>query len=198
MTYEQFVEELRQLIAQGEDLRLVSAAGDDAFRTWRHRAESTVIEVQRAGYGVPGGFGSPGRQYRPTWAPVKPSVVRSVFERAMGDSLGELRYIIEQYEKYGPPTNSFQSAQPPPPAVISASTLQGPGANIEPLALPEHVTLRWLFDHVPATTWLYGAGIVLAAFLAGFGVAQTSAGRATVCWVKPDACPAPAAATRPP
>lgn len=192
MTYEQFIEELRQLITEGEAFRGVANAGTPEFREWRHRAESIVVGIQREGYVVPGGFGSPGRSYHPNWAPAKPEKKREVFDRHLGDSLTELRYIVGDFEKYGPPR--------------SPGTQQVPVAAA-PLSVPEKVTFRWLIDHVSVALWWSGLGIVVAAlvvaFFIGFAVGQIPAARAVVCWFKPSACSTgtevvPKDATKPP
>jgi hypothetical protein len=189
MTYEQFVEELKQLITAGEALRGAASAGTRDFRDWRHRAESVVIGVQTEGYIVPGGFNSPRRHYRPTWASAKPETIRATFETDLGDSLTELQFIVEHFEKYGPPRSP--SSQQPTLATTPAPAVTFP----EPLPPPEHVTVRWIIDHVPVKLWWSAFGIVVFIFCTGFVVGQIPAARVAICWVKPDACSAPKGAT---
>jgi hypothetical protein len=183
MTYEQFIKELRELIIAGEGFRGYASAGTREFRDWRYRAEMVVRGIQAQGYIVPGAFGSAGRVYRPTWAPAKAEVIRAVFDRELGDSLTELRFIVEDFEKYGAPRS---------PGGQQAAVAALPPATSGPLSAPEKVTVRWMIDHVPVPLWLTAVGIVAAAFLAGFAVGQIPAVRAVVCSVKPDACPQPA------
>jgi hypothetical protein len=185
MTYEQFIEELRELITEGEAWLGIASAGTPEFREWRHRAESVVVGIQTEGFVVPGGFHSPRRLYQPNWAPSKPEQKRATFDRDLRDSLAELRYIIRDFEKYGPRRLGQQAAVAAPAPMTTAS-----------LSAPEKVTLRWMYDHVPVRLWLGGIALLLTVFFIGFAVGQVPAVRAVVCSIKPDACPTASAIVR--
>jgi hypothetical protein len=155
VTYEQFIEEIRRLAAVGAGL-MGATAGTREFRDWRHEAESIVSNAKSLGFKLPGQFESDARHYRPLWD-ATPQQIRETFMRELGDSLTELRFLIDQFDKYGA-AGERVSVTPSPKGA--------------PLAAPEKVTARWLLDNVPIGVWAAGGGILLAAFLVGVTAAQ--------------------------
>lgn len=186
MTYEQFIEEITALIAQGETFAgAVEYSGDRRFRDWRRHAESITQNIRAEGYVLPGAFASPGRPY----GSINPMDAQVSFNRDMEDSLGELRYIVRHFEKYGAPRLPGARAE-------SAEAMLGaPAGASAPLMAPAKVTFRWMIDNVSLKGWLAVGATAAALFIGGFMAAQIPAGRVVVCWFKPDACPAPNPAT---
>lgn len=185
MTYDQFIDDLRKLIPAGEALRGGNdSAGTRGFRDWRHRAENAVVGIQTEGFVVPGGFRSSARHYRVPSDLASPRQNRDRFELDLGDSLTELRYIVEQFESNGPPRQQMVNT-----AVATATTSAAPTT---PLLLPDRMTVRWLIDNVPVTFWWSVAGAVVVIFFAGFIFGQIPPIHSAVCWLKPDVCITPA------
>ena len=60
------------------------------------------------------------------------------------------------------------------PDLLTKADVQSASATAtqEPLAIPERVTLRWLFNHVPYSYWVAFIGLLFAAF--SLGVAATA------------------------
>jgi hypothetical protein len=183
MTYEEFIDELRDLFVEGEAFRGRATLGTPEFRDWRHRTESTVAEMQAEGFAVPGGFKSRGRLYQANWVQARPDANKQAFERDLGDSLSEIKFIVERFDRDGPPrSRSGEQSDVPATATPAAAS------HADPLLSPEKVTFLWILENVSVKGWLIALGIATAIFLLGFSVAQTSAGRATVCFFKHDAC----------
>ncbi len=55
------------------------------------------------------------------------------------------------------------------PDLLTKGDVQSPSATAtqEPLAIPEKITLRWIFNHVPYTYWVAFIGLLFAAFSLG-------------------------------
>lgn len=55
------------------------------------------------------------------------------------------------------------------PGLMTKGDVKSPSAIAaqEPLAIPEKITLRWLFNHVPYTYWVAFIGLLFAAFSLG-------------------------------
>lgn len=176
MTYAEFIAEIRRLAGVGDSLISKASVSHESreFRDWRHEVESTVAQIRTAGYLLPGNFASSSRHYLALWN-ATPAEHREAFNRAMGDSLKELRYIIDQYEKYGEPKGGATAPQPEM-IVTTQPDL--------PLASPERVTLRWLIDHVPVIYWLWLAGGFIATFLIGVSAGQYQWVRDAVAGIK--------------
>lgn len=85
---------------------------------------------------------------------------------------------LEEVERPG------QSKDRPPPSPVIEETSQTPpchesppsttvcATRPSPLALPEKVTLGWLWQHVPLSLWFWLIGLVASAFLVGIRVGQ--------------------------
>src|SRR5580693_6890821 len=128
------------------------------FRDWRHRAEAVVQGIRAVGYILPGPFASPGRTYRVSWSPASPQKRRAAFDTELGDSLTELRFIVDNFKRDGAPRlPQEESAQ---------------AADVSPLAAPDKVTLKWLHDNVPVGLWWTALGVLVAAFLVGVTAGQ--------------------------
>jgi hypothetical protein len=100
----------------------------------------------------------------------------TALEKELGDSLIELRFIIEQHEKYGEPVHTqlvAASAAPPP--------LPEPGSE---LTAPEKVTLAWLAKHVSVAFWFKVAALALGLVLLGAAVGRTTYFDPLVLWFK--------------
>ena len=152
MRYADFIGELKNLVGQAQELRRTGATHEDSdFREWRHRAESLVEEARLLGYRLPGNFASFRRAYRATWPRAPSAEDGAALAADLGDSIIELRFLIDQYERYGVP-----------PVVPHKD-------SVSQMAPPERATLAWLFRNVPVTLWISGFSLDIAAF--GFGAA---------------------------
>jgi hypothetical protein len=156
VTYAQFIEEIRRLADQGAALIKAEAAdgnhNSELFRNWRHEAESTVAHAWKLNLPLPAEFKSASRTYR-EYGDSRPTVQRLAFNRDMADSVRELRYLIEQFDKFGTPV---------PPARATSKEAR--------LAAPEKVTVRWLIDNVTLGGWVIIVGILTATFMLGIAV----------------------------
>lgn len=161
MRYQDFIADLRALIDQAQGIVNCGVTHEDQrFRAWRYRAQSLVTEARSHGYRLPGRFDSEKRMYRAIF----PGATRGEDSRALdqdvGDSIIELRYLVEQFEKYGvPPTsNSREPATSP---------------SRKELAAPDQVTLSWLFRNVSVKFWSWAAGILVTVFFFGALIGRT-------------------------
>jgi hypothetical protein len=169
LTYAEFIDEIRRLAAEAEALiRDTKSHHYDhesrAFRDWRYAVENTVMNAtDNIGFNLPGTFASRNRLYRAAWQGAAPNENRAAFGRDMLDTLRELQFFVEQFDKFGVPK-----------ALILARPAKAA------LDAPEKVTARWLLDNVPIGVWAAGAGILLAAFLVGVTAAQFPLVRALI------------------
>jgi hypothetical protein len=163
VTYEDFITEVRGLARTGSELldAGVRSHEDRGFRRWRHTAESLVKNIQRQGVQLPGPFNSHVRLYRATWVNARREDDATRFANEMNDSLIELQYLLDHFEKYGAP-DSRPTAQ--------AKSVGATRQQVETVSEPsiDAITLAWLWKHVPLRYW--GAVVALAAviFYAGF------------------------------
>ena len=103
MTYTQFIEELCHFTAEGEAFLQNGATHETPeFREWRHQTRSTIDHVEELGYRLPGKFGGY-REYQATWMYATNADHAEEFARDLRDSLAELRYLANHFEKFGEP-----------------------------------------------------------------------------------------------
>src|SRR4051812_24489158 len=135
MRYQDFINELCELVAAGEQLYSVITTHNDAgFRAWRHRAESLVQEAKDLGYRLPGNCKSDTRAYRAIFYGASIQTNITALKKELDDSLIELRFLIDNYKKYGEPIHT-QLAD-------SAHATERPD-------VPDKVTPPWLTKNVP-------------------------------------------------
>ncbi len=142
-------------MARGSELADCTA-GSREFRDWRVEAESIVSNAESLGFRLPGDFESDARNYRATYNNAVPKNHRDVFTRDLGDSLAELRFLVDQFDRYGAPAERASVTQPSP----------------RPLASPEKVTVRWLIDNVSIRGWVIAGGVAIALLSAGYTAGQ--------------------------
>lgn len=107
MRYQDFISELRVLVAKAEEIRTQNVTHeDDGFREWRHRAESLVRETKALGYRLPGDFNSDVRAYMAMYSGASAADNFTALRKELGDSLIQLRFLIDQFEKYGEPVHT--------------------------------------------------------------------------------------------
>jgi hypothetical protein len=159
MTYPEFIDELRRLVDQAGTLLSGSTTHETReFRDWRHDAENTVSMAFGQGWPLPAGFNSWQRLYRVNGLG-DAREQKQAFDQDLADSVGELRFLITNFEKYGEPAAQSNPPEPVPTVPV-------------PLAVPEGVTLKWILKNVPATIWLVCVGVLVTVFLFGVGIAQ--------------------------
>jgi hypothetical protein len=156
LTYAEFIEEIRRLVTQGDSILADRHDRESrTFRNWRHSIQNTVSHAKDIGLNLPGTFSSSVRMYRANWAHATAHDNWQAFERDTGDTLAELRFLIDQFDRFGPPK----------------SIAVADGAKLS-LAAPEKVTARWLLDNVSVAMWAAGGAILVTVFLAGVTAAQ--------------------------
>jgi len=156
VTYAQFIEEIRRLADQGETLLGTPGTNESQpFRDWRHEAQSTVSNALDLGFRLPGKFTSSIKPYRANWIGCTSADNRKAFNRDMADSVSQLRYLISQFDKFGPP-----------------ETVPKVSVPAAPLTAPKKVTVRWLIDNVPVKVWFVVVGTLCAAFMLGVAAGQ--------------------------
>lgn len=138
ITYRAFIEEIRSLAEEARKLRSAKKMHeDDRFRKWRNKLEALLSRIAQVTYLLPcpvrtkarhfGGYG-----YSPTESE-KAELFRS-YQTEMDDTINELEYIIDSYEKHGEPPKG--------------------GKGTGDLEMPKVVTASWLFHHAPIGLWL--------------------------------------------
>lgn len=168
MRYQDFIADVRNLIEEAERISRSGATHEDPqFRDWRHRAESLVNEVAALGYRLPGKFESSRRSYRAMYSGASRNDDASALAKELNDSTIELRHLITQYEKYGEP-----------------KSVQVVGEGGSHLAVPERVTLAWLFKNVPIGLWASALGLLGGAFVLGVAVARTDVYISLDRWIR--------------
>jgi len=159
--YSDLIVELRQLVDRGDALLRENVTHEaPRFRKWRHEAESVVGSATGSGLTLPGEFRSSRRVYRAMWSGAAENDDIAALRDELRDSLIELRFIIDQYDKYGAPKAPKSSAR-----------------TLVSLAVPERVTLAWLARNVSVGQWVTVAFFVLMVFIIGVNVGRTEAYR---------------------
>jgi hypothetical protein len=170
MRYQDFIAELRTLIAAGGHLAQGSASHESpAFRNWRHNVQSLVAEAEQLGYRLPGKVTSKVRSYRALWSGATEKDHADAFQRELNDSLIELRFIVDNYDKYGEAVRT---------------QLVGPEQQPAALGEPEKVTIIWLAKNVSVSFWFKTASIAVAILLLGAALGHTAWFGTLVKWVK--------------
>lgn len=157
MNYEEFIVELRRQIMEARSItQTIFSHEDQRFRKWRHDTQSIVEEALANGFRIPGQFNSKQRAYQALWSGATMEHNAKEFFRNLNDSIVELKFIVQQYQKYGAPKRSSENKSPK-----------------TTLPMPEHVTLAWLWQHVPARLWLAAVTVVVSIFLTGVFAGQS-------------------------
>jgi len=188
--YDAFINDLILLVKRADLFTAQDRTHDsDNFRQWQHEVIDLINRISRQRYRINcyvqhrlfriNGYGS-----------YSPDDQRAQFDRALKDTLNELRLVIENYKRYGDPNIG--------PATSAADSTRNSvlpiieGVITEELNWPEGVTLKWLFDKMPANIWwmllsLLGASII-GSFGAGYWVA-TEIAKTEYLYPKPSLIP---------
>lgn len=155
ITYSGFIKEIERLAAEASKLRSARKMHlDENFRKWRHELEGVLSQIAQVGHPLPG----PVKVKARSFGYVNNDRIAETerfqwYQMEMDDTINELQFIIDSYEKHGEPPKGTQS-----------STSKG--------GWPEKITLSWLYDHAPIGLWVTVGTIGLAIFLAGVYVGQ--------------------------
>jgi hypothetical protein len=155
--YREFVTELRPLIHQGRRLKdLEGLHNDRQFREWRHKVTDLIERVEQLGYDVNSSireksFDQHGSY---TYDPTRADRL-AAYNRDLEDTLTELATIVDHFDKFGDPRAEQRS---------------GPS----PLRVPERITAAWVWKNAAMSVWFWFVGLLLAAFLFGVTVGQSS------------------------
>lgn len=194
--YQAFVTELRGLVeAPTFGSKGPQYTASPVFKEWKHKLIDLILRIEAQGYKINCDVRT--RHFNPL---VYPTAIApedrglrdaEAFFDAINQTLVELRTIIENFDRYGPPPKK-PGHEIPTPAPIEVSTQ----LNTSPeLAHPPKVTASWLWQHVPAHMWLTAAGLLCAAAAAGYSFASTNVGRSIQQWFEP--APEPAMSAQP-
>jgi len=176
MRYQDFIAEAKGLITGGDAIKSLATTHENPdFRRWRHHAENLVREVTAHGYRLPGSFKSDLRAYRAMHPGASFPANANALEKDIGDSLIELRFIVDHYDKYGEPvmTQLVQQAQAGPATA----------PHVE-LAAPEKVSIAWLAKNVSVGFWVKVVSVGIGLVLLGAAVGQTEPFKSIVQWFK--------------
>jgi hypothetical protein len=179
LTYSAFIDELRALVPRGK--ALFGAAGlsdNEAFKRWRHEVTHLIEAIQRHGYHIKCDIQIRRFNIREYYQAVSEKAKRQQFETDLTDTMTELEVLISSFEKFGDPNHR------PPPAL--------PSEPAKPLAVPEKVTLAWLWQHAPLTLWITVAAAALAILSSGIALGQSALFAEVVAKLKPPTPPASA------
>lgn len=173
-SYAAFIDELKLLIDQVKHFGPADRQhNSQVFKTWRHSVSSLCHRIDRSH--VDSTCGLDQRQFRimSYGATTSPQQI-AAFDQDMRDTITELEHIVQQYEKYGEPVMKNTAAAR---AMKSADVVPqaGPAQESVPVKPPEvewpsHLTMKWLWEHMPASAYAWVGGLVCAAFLGGIAV----------------------------
>ncbi len=160
MTYQQFIEALKPLLAeaQGRLFGLKELHEDPRFRKWRHQVTDLIERIEGQGYSVNCSivsryFDAPGSY---TYTPSDRDRL-TAYERDLQDSINELQTIVERYENFGDPKKPQQERK-----------------EQKELECPEKMTLSWLWRHAHISLWWWLASVLVTVFLLGIAVGQST------------------------
>jgi len=151
LDYDQFIAEIRELLEQGRSLFDVEEVRNDpVFRRWRKRLLFALHSIEDKGHKVP--CQAESRSFSgSSYAPLESEHIRA-YRRDLRDTLDELRFLVDNYAKYGEP-----------PVTLDIT-------DQNPIQTPEKVPLVRMSDRLNTTGWLIVTGIVLAIFGVAFAL----------------------------
>jgi hypothetical protein len=197
-SYAAFIDELKPLIDQVKHFQPSDRRHDSqAFKTWQHKVSSLCSRIDRSH--VDSTCGLDHRQFRVMSYGTKTSLQEmTAFDRDMRDTITELEHIVQQYEKYGEPmmkNTAAARAMKPADVVAQASRAQEPVLVKPPeVEWPSHLTMKWLWEHMPASAYAWVGGLVCAAFLGGIAVGGWPVFQK---WLEPTPAATPAKSVKP-
>ena len=169
--YDAFINELKPLIDEVKFFELKDRAWEsDRFKVWRHKISSLCHKIDRSH--VDSNCGIDLRQFRVMWSTPSAYGQTEAFDRDMRDTITELEHIVQQYDKFGEPMMKNTAAAR---AMKPAAAVAVVEASIEAVAQsetewPSHLTMKWLWEHMPASAYAWVGGLVCASFLGGVAV----------------------------
>jgi hypothetical protein len=172
MRYQDFIRELQLLVVKGEEIRSQDVTHEDErFREWRHRAESLVRETKALGYRLPGEFNSDIRAYMAMYSGASDIDNLAAFRKELGDSLIQLRFLIDQFQKYGEPV--YMQFVPAPSEQQTSARQETVVADTDDKTPRSHTTNareRWRRIETFYRDWRLLCTIALAALTAFVGL----------------------------
>ena len=168
ITYKEFIKEIERLAKAVEELKNSQKLHEDEkFRSWRNEVTSTVNQILQSNYQLPcqvniqkRTFGSLHSMYSTKEGKV------DFYNMELTDTYNELKYLIDNYKKYGEPSKRMMSTES--------------GEDI-----PKIITLSWIWNHAHYSLWLKLGGLLLAAFLLGVQVGYSDIYKKVVKVVMP-------------
>lgn len=156
MRYSVVIDEIKRLIEQAKCLRLSRQMHmDPDFRRWRHELETLLAQANDR-FSLPGQVRVHVRRFGQSDRILTDD--DELFERyvlEMNDTIIELETIVDAYQKFGEPKDPRQS-------------------DSKPREWPAKITLSWLSQNAPLSLWGWLVSILLAAFVLGTQVGQST------------------------
>lgn len=176
LTYAQFIDEIKPLRAQIDELRHEAGLSNSvAFKKWNHALLMLVRAIKSKGYRSTGCY-IEGRifSHHNPWSSTD---VATYFNAELDDTMIELDNLISNFEKYGDP-------KPPPPAAaplveeLPATPEVAPAAPaFATLPKPGELTWAWISTSVPFAYWYLAGAAAVALLGVGFQAGDMWAGR---------------------
>lgn len=145
LTYHQFIDELRPLLGQAQELaHLKQLHEDPAFRKWRHEVTDLLERIEQATYSINCSirerlFDERGSYaYSPT-----PSERLAAYDRDLQDTIVELGTIISRFEKFGDPKSEKKES-----AAALVDGVQRVTQDPTSSSLAENIKKHWLISVV--------------------------------------------------
>ncbi len=152
ISYRNFVRDLKLLVVEGVALRDAPGLDEDPrFRAWRHAVIQLLRQITAQGYLLRCFVNN--RRFGDSALSTSDAGRKGEYQLDIDDTLMELHFIIDNYEKHGKPPK--------------AKNVQAPSQ----LELAEQGTFAWLWRHVPWRVWgmLFGLLVTVFAFGAEVG-----------------------------
>ena len=155
MRYADVIDEIRRLVEEAKGLRSSRQMHmDPDFRRWRHELE-TLLAQASAQFPLPGQVRVHVRRFGQSDRILTDDELFEMYRLEMDDTIIELETIVTAYKRFGEPERPNRS-------------------DSKPREWPTKITLGWLFQNAPLSLWGWLLSILLAAFLLGTQVGQST------------------------
>jgi hypothetical protein len=174
LTYAQFINEIRPLFAQIDDLRKQPKLAESlAFKTWLHSLNMLIHTIRRLGYRRTGCHVD--SRLFTDHNPWSKASAADVFNKALDDTAIELANIISNYDRYGDPKPPIPATPPVEELVVQETKPVVPA--FATLPKPGELTWTWVSTSVPFAYWYLAAAAAVALVGAGFQAGELWASR---------------------
>lgn len=173
-TYAQFIDEIKPLFAQIDDLRKQPELTEShAFKTWLHSLNMLIHTIRGLGYRRTGCHVD-SRLFTDN-SPWSKASAANVFNKALDDTSIELANLISNFDKYGDPKPPIPT-MPPVEELIMQETAPAVPA-FATLPKPGELTWTWISTSVPFAYWYLAGAAAVALVGVGFQAGELWASR---------------------